>query len=91
MEVMWQILPWIMSVITIWSMWLAGNKNVLAWKVGLTNQILWLTFNIHFHVWGFMPTTAFLIYVYTRNLIKWREDAKRVSEEYQIRQRLERV
>lgn len=87
----WFILPWVMSAITIWSMWLAGNKSTLAWKIGLANQVLWLAFNIHFKVWGFLPTTLFLVYVYTRNLIKWRRDAKRLSEEYQIRQRLEGI
>lgn len=66
-----QILPLILSLLTIVGMWLIGNKNRLGWVVGLFNQTLWITFAIVFKAWGLLPLTLVLIVVYTRNLTKW--------------------
>lgn len=77
-DTIWFILPWIMSCFTIWSMWLAGSKRTHAWTIGLLNQTLWLAFNIHYEVWGFMPTTVFLVFVYTRNLLKWKRENEKI-------------
>lgn len=35
-------LPYVLSALTIWSMFLAGEKKRGAWLVGLINQLLWL-------------------------------------------------
>lgn len=68
-----QLLPLLLSILTIIGMWLIGNKNRLGWVVGLINQGLWITFAIVFQAWGLLPLTLVLIFVYTRNLYKWKE------------------
>lgn len=64
-------LPWLMSLVTIVSMYLAGNKARAAWIVGLGNQALWLTWIATTQAWGLLPMTFALCFVYARNLMKW--------------------
>ncbi len=65
-------LPYCLSAFTLWMMYLAGNKNPLAWKIGLANQVLWVTWIVVSGTWGLALLTGCLIIMYTRNLLKWR-------------------
>ncbi len=69
-----QLLPLCLSGVTIYGMWLAGEKRSLGWLVGLLNQIPWLIFIIVFRAWGLLPLTVALVVTYTRNLIRWRSE-----------------
>ena len=60
-----------MSAITIYTMFLAGDKKKGAWAFGLFNQVLWLTWIITTKSWGLLPMTAALCFVYIRNYLKW--------------------
>jgi hypothetical protein len=62
---------WIMSGITIFTMWLAGDKKKLAWILGLLNQVLWLYFIYDKQSWGLLPMTFAMVFIYARNLYKW--------------------
>lgn len=63
--------PYLLSVLTLSMMYLAGNKNPLAWKLGLANQVLWITWIYLTQSWGLMVLTVCLIFMYIRNLLKW--------------------
>lgn len=76
MNYFWIILPWIISCITITSMWLAGNKSPKAWSLGLFNQVLWAAVMINAELWGLLPISVFLTITYTRNYIKWKKESK---------------
>lgn len=65
-------LPWGLSAITIWTMFLAGNMAKSTWMVGLANQALWLVWIIAAGAWGLLPMNAALWIVYARNHLKWR-------------------
>jgi hypothetical protein len=65
------VLPWFLSAITIYSMFLAGDKNPNAWLVGLANQALWLIWIFTAHEWGFLPMNIAFWVVYYRNYVKW--------------------
>ena len=65
------IIPYILSVITIYMFVLAGNKSKYAWLVGLGNQALWLTWIIISSTWGLLPMNIALWIVYFRNHMKW--------------------
>jgi hypothetical protein len=65
-----QMLSLITAVLTLWGMWLAGNKRSAGWIVGLVNQVFWLATIIAFGVWGLLPLTVALTVVYSRNLLK---------------------
>lgn len=62
------------SALTIWGMWLAGSKNWRGWAVGLGNQALWLAFIIVFGAWGLLPLSVALVFIYSRNLLRWKRD-----------------
>ncbi len=66
-------LPWLLSVITIYTMFIAGDRKSYTWLVGLGNQALWLTWIIVAGAWGLIPMNIALWVVYMRNHLKWRD------------------
>jgi hypothetical protein len=64
-------LPYLLSIITAYSMLLAGNKKKSAWFVGLVNQLLWLVWIVLSGTWGLIPMNIVLWIVYGRNYLKW--------------------
>lgn len=73
-------IPFVLSAISIYAMILAGNKNKRTWLVGLANQVLWLSWIIMSETWGLLPMNIAIWIVYTRNHIKWTNDAKLLKE-----------
>lgn len=69
----WHLLPFVLSVVTIVAMELAGRKDKRAWAIGLANQVLWVAFIVHTRSWGLLVLTGALIYVYGRNYLRWSE------------------
>lgn len=69
-----QLIPLVLSAVTLWMMWQAGNLNRIAWLVGLCNQALWAVFIVTFGAWGLLPLNIALVYTYTRNLVKWKRE-----------------
>lgn len=65
------ILPWIMSCVTIASIWLAGSKWRYTWLLTLGNQVLWATWIFSIQAWGLLPMTIAIVFVATRNHFKW--------------------
>lgn len=64
-------MTWLMSALTILTLWLAGSKNPWAWRIGLFNQLLWWHFIFATNAWGLAPMSIAIAFVYTRNLILW--------------------
>ena len=73
-----QIIPLATSAVTLWAMWVIGQKRSWGWTLGLANQALWLWFIIGFQAWGLLPLSGALVVIYTRNLFKWRADERTV-------------
>lgn len=70
------LIPWATSIVTLWGMWAIGNKKSYGWTIGLINQVLWVTFTIMYGAWGLFPLSLALIFIYSRNLIRWRRDER---------------
>lgn len=68
-------MPYLLSAVTIYMFWLAGNKKSYTWLVGLGNQVLWLTWIIVSHTWGLLPLTAALTVMYIQNHLKWKKQS----------------
>ena len=66
------VLPWVLSCLTLATMWLAGSKNIWAWYIGIPSQGLWLILDIHYQAWGLIPIAVALTFIYARNLRAWR-------------------
>lgn len=71
MSAVWQALPWVVSVVTIVSMQLAGRKDPRAWLVGLANQGLWLLLIWQTQAWGLLLLLVALVWTYTQNYRRW--------------------
>ncbi len=71
MKIFLQILPWILSVSTLWMKYSTGNKSKSAWVHGLVNQAIWFIWIPLSHNWGLLPMTCGLTIIYIRNHIKW--------------------
>lgn len=69
-----QLLPFVTGVLTLVVMWLAGSRRTSAWVVGLVNQVLWIAFIVVFEAWGLLPLSIALIFIYGRNLLRWRRE-----------------
>lgn len=81
-ETIRQLLPFTTGALTLLAMWLAGSKRSSAWAVGLANQVLWAATIVVFGVWGLAPLTAALTIIYTRNLLRWRNEARQQDSRY---------
>ena len=66
------LLPWLLSALTFITMYLAGNKDIRGWYIGLFAQIFWLVFDIHAGAWGLIPVCLGLSVIYVQNIYKWR-------------------
>lgn len=73
------ILPWLLSGITIWMTLLVGNKHKLAWLIGAINQVFWFIWIVGTQTWGMLPMNFALTYVYMRNHFLWKKDLKNSS------------
>ena len=70
-------LPYLLSGITIYTMFFAGNKKRHAWLVGLGGQLLWLLWIVLSGSWGLLPMNIALWIVYGRNYLKWSDSSQR--------------
>ena len=74
-----EILPWLLSAITIWMTLMAGNKNKLAWLIGAINQVFWFIWIVGTQTWGMLPMNFALTYVYLRNHFLWKKELNNPS------------
>lgn len=73
-EAVIQYLPWFLSACTVYTMFLAGNKNRMAWTVALVSQVAWAVWIAFSEAWGLVPGHVALWVVYARNWWKWGEE-----------------
>lgn len=70
---------WVLTVVGITGLYLAGSKRKLGWAVGIAAQGLWVAYAVHTRQWGFLASAGAYGWVYARNLWKWhREDRPEV-------------
>lgn len=65
------ILPWVISCVTIFFLYRAGDGKRDAWEIALFGNLLWLMFIMMSHTWGLLPMNIVLWYMYVRNYRKW--------------------
>lgn len=68
-------LPWVLSAVTVASLYLAGNKNIWAWILSIGNQAVWLLWIVLSASWGLIPGNIALWYVSIRNYRKWKNES----------------
>lgn len=66
------VLPWVLSVLTIYTAFMAGNHRASGWFVGAVNEALWFIYILVTEQWGLLPMNLALFGLYNRNYFKWR-------------------
>lgn len=62
---------YILSAVSLTSLWLMGNKNKLGIIVGLVGQILWLAYALMLKQYGLIIGVVAYTIIHVRNLLKW--------------------
>lgn len=60
------------SILTIITMWLAGDKHEFAPVMGLIAETGWFVWIISYHHWGLLLLNIVLFVLYARMYKKWR-------------------
>ncbi len=68
------LLPWFLSAVTGLTMWMAGNKDIRAWYLGIVAQFFWVGFDIYFDAMGLLPVSLMLFVIYINNIRKWKAE-----------------
>ena len=68
-------MSWLLSAITILSLWLMGNKSIWGPRVGLLACIPWTIYSYITGDWGLFPGTIAIAIVHARNLYLWSKTA----------------
>jgi hypothetical protein len=67
---------YLLSIVSLVTLWLIGNKNKAGFVLGLLNQILWTWYALTLKQYGLLVGVIAYTVIYIRNLIKWNKDEK---------------
>lgn len=64
---------WVLTVVSIFGVWLTGRNPRAGWIFAVFNQQIWLTWALATGQWGFAVQSVAFSLVYARNLWRWRD------------------
>lgn len=67
-------MTWILSVVSLLTVYLTGKKKIIGWQVGLIGQALWISWEFYIKAWGLMPMTVIMTILYVKNLKEWKKE-----------------
>jgi hypothetical protein len=72
---------WLLTLIGVTGIYVAGRKNKAGWAIGLGAQLLWIAYALVTKQYGFIASAFVYGYFYANNLRKWwsEEHAERSS------------
>lgn len=68
------IIPFFLSAITVYQMFLVWNFHKYSWIIWIVDQMMWLVFIIYTQQYGFLPLNIANWIVYARNHFKWKKE-----------------
>ena len=68
-------LPYLLSLVTVYTTLLAGNKNKLGWIIATINQFLWLIWILAVGAYGLLIGNILLTIICFRNYLKWEKES----------------
>lgn len=79
MDALWS---YVLTIVGVTGLYLAGRKVWWAWYIGLAAQGLWAAYAVTTRQWGFLVSAFAYGWVYLRNCLGWqREHAAGAPEE----------
>lgn len=79
MDLVFAVIPWVLSVNTVALTFLVGRKSTLGWVLGVAGQAIWALYILTRAEWGLTPMWIGLTAAYTWNLIKWRRETREAT------------
>lgn len=76
-----QYWSWILTVVGVFGLWLAGRKSPWGWAVGLGAQVLWVSYALTSRQYGFLVSAFAYGFVYLKNFLAWRKPISPESSE----------
>jgi hypothetical protein len=76
-----QYWSWILMVVGVFGLWLAGRKSPWGWAVGLGAQALWVAYALASRQYGFLVSAGAYGWVYLKNFLAWRKPVSPESSE----------
>lgn len=70
---------YILTVIGVAGLWLAGRKDPRGWLIGLAAQVLWIAYATATRQYGFYLSSVAYGWVYAQNALAWRRQRKAES------------
>jgi hypothetical protein len=67
----WRALTWVISGVSIVTLWLMGNKSKWGPALGIVNQAIWIVYVVGTKEWGLLAGVVIPLFVQVRNLRKW--------------------
>lgn len=65
---------YILTIVGVLGLYLAGRKNMYGWAVGFGAQGLWIAYAIATSQWGFIFSALAYGTVYARNYLRWKRE-----------------
>jgi hypothetical protein len=62
---------WALTAAGVTGLWLAGQKNMWGWAVGLAAQPLWMAYGLITDQYGFVVSGLVYGAAYARNFVRW--------------------
>jgi hypothetical protein len=64
---------WLLTIISVYGLWIVGSKKSLGWLVNLGSQVLWVLYAIDTKQYGFIVGAIAYGSVYLRNYLTWKK------------------
>lgn len=67
---------WLLTVVGVTGLYLAGRRSRWGWAIGLGAQVLWIAYALVSRQYGFIASALAYGAVYTRNVVVWSRDRR---------------
>lgn len=77
-----EVWSYILTIVGLTGFYFVGKKKWWAWWINIGCQVLWFTYAIVTHQYGFIAASVAYTIVFTDNLLKWRRQNKPTCKHY---------
>lgn len=71
---------YVLTVVGVFGLYLAGRRSRWGWAVGMAAQVLWFAYALATEQWGFIVSCLAYGSVYAKNFRAWRREAKGAAD-----------
>jgi uncharacterized membrane protein len=72
---------WLLTVVGVLGLYIAGRKNKVGWAIGIGAQTLWMAYAVTTQQYGFCLSAVAYGWVYSKNLLRWLAEERATNQE----------